>query len=397
MNAAFRLKSKRSCFTNLPSCPECNSSKTWKAGNRYVQGQKIQRYLCRDCGFRFTDPSFNKKVFKDCINKVQQTENRQILVSLTEDSKNLTRTKTKNVLRENHKYTTVIKQFCWYMQKREYSKTTIRTRAFHLNKLVKLKADLDDPESVETVFALSEWSKGYKKAYVITYTAYCKWRKIDWEPIKISVPTKIVQLPKIEDVKCLISGLGLQCGTMVHLTFETGARIGEACKIKRKDVNITKNTIAINSPEKNGNSRNIEVTPELISKLQKLPKRKDGYLFNPKPSSHNVNFFQQRKRLAKKLQKPELLDIHFHLLRHLRATLELYKKGTHFRDVQHMLGHRSSLSTDRYTHYRPQTPTKWEIKRVTTIEEEDRLILENWEFFRFDSVHQQAIYRRAKS
>ena len=84
-------------------------------------------------------------------------------------------------------------------------------------------------------------------------------------------------------------------------------------------------------------------------------------------------------------------------MRHLRATLELYKKGKHHRDVQYMLGHRSSQSTDRYTHYRPQAPTEWEVKRVSTEEEEDQLIIENWQFHRFDEVHQKAIYRRVKS
>ena len=35
-------------------CPECNSSEIWKNGLRYVQGKKVQRYLCRQCGCRFS-------------------------------------------------------------------------------------------------------------------------------------------------------------------------------------------------------------------------------------------------------------------------------------------------------------------------------------------------------
>lgn len=42
-------------------CPECNSKKTWKSGNRYIQDNAIQRFICRECGFRFSDPSFSRK------------------------------------------------------------------------------------------------------------------------------------------------------------------------------------------------------------------------------------------------------------------------------------------------------------------------------------------------
>ena len=43
-------------------CPECNSTKTWKAGLRYAQHGIIQRYLCRSCGYRFSDSEPQKKV-----------------------------------------------------------------------------------------------------------------------------------------------------------------------------------------------------------------------------------------------------------------------------------------------------------------------------------------------
>jgi len=39
----------------MPVCPECGSTRTWKDGLRYVQGMAIQRYLCRNCGYRFSE------------------------------------------------------------------------------------------------------------------------------------------------------------------------------------------------------------------------------------------------------------------------------------------------------------------------------------------------------
>jgi len=38
-------------------CPECSSTKLYKDGFRYLaDGTHVQRYLCRDCGYRFSDP-----------------------------------------------------------------------------------------------------------------------------------------------------------------------------------------------------------------------------------------------------------------------------------------------------------------------------------------------------
>jgi transposase-like protein len=35
-------------------CPLCGSKRNWKGGIRYTCAGEIQRYLCRDCGYRFT-------------------------------------------------------------------------------------------------------------------------------------------------------------------------------------------------------------------------------------------------------------------------------------------------------------------------------------------------------
>src|SRR5208283_5631668 len=40
-----------------PQCPHCNSKKIWRDSIRHsVFGDKIQRWLCRECGLRFSDP-----------------------------------------------------------------------------------------------------------------------------------------------------------------------------------------------------------------------------------------------------------------------------------------------------------------------------------------------------
>ena len=45
---------------SVPTCPECNSTKTWKDGKRPTENGKVQRYYCRECCHRFSETSSNK-------------------------------------------------------------------------------------------------------------------------------------------------------------------------------------------------------------------------------------------------------------------------------------------------------------------------------------------------
>jgi hypothetical protein len=49
----------------FPQCPKCSSKNLWRDGLRYPMfGSPIQRWLCRDCGFRFSDPEDVKGTLK---------------------------------------------------------------------------------------------------------------------------------------------------------------------------------------------------------------------------------------------------------------------------------------------------------------------------------------------
>jgi len=48
-----------------PLCPQCGSNKLWRDAKRYsAYGDKIQRWLCRHCGLRFSDPNDIQKAKK---------------------------------------------------------------------------------------------------------------------------------------------------------------------------------------------------------------------------------------------------------------------------------------------------------------------------------------------
>ena len=65
-NAPKSLKCRRKAILQQPEntqgpahegicCPECGSAKVWKDGLRYTSRGAIQRYLCRSCGYRFSE------------------------------------------------------------------------------------------------------------------------------------------------------------------------------------------------------------------------------------------------------------------------------------------------------------------------------------------------------
>ncbi|MEM3627732.1 MAG: hypothetical protein QXZ25_06910, partial [Candidatus Bathyarchaeia archaeon] len=53
----------RTVRSRLLKCPECGSAKTWKDGLRYLaDGTAVQRFLCRNCGLRFSESTLQKHV-----------------------------------------------------------------------------------------------------------------------------------------------------------------------------------------------------------------------------------------------------------------------------------------------------------------------------------------------
>ncbi len=376
----------------MPICPDCGSQRTWKDGLRYVQGTPIQRFLCRSCGYRFSENNY-----KEC----QTTRGRQICAVQTRTVKNLTEvestTQTQRESDQQQGFRGEIVAFGWHMQKRGLSEATIKHRIYRLNSLVKLGADLNTPDTIEVILVTSEWSKANKKVFADCYKTYCNYKKIDWDKPKFIVPQKEPFLPLEEEVQQLIAGCGKKTGTLLQLLFETGVRIGEASLLKWTDLDFKANNLRVNCPEKGGNSRTIDISNKLISMLKALPKRKDGHIFNPISRTHGSTFNKQRNRLAIRLGNPRLKDIHFHTLRHLRATLAYYASDGDILKVKYLLGHKRLDTTGRYAHYQAFKKEEYKTVRVTvetTREEEDQLNNTGYKFVRYDENRKEAIYRK---
>jgi len=89
-----------------------------------------------------------------------------------------------------------------------------------------------------------------------------------------------------------------------------------------------------------------------------------------------------RKRLARQLANPRLEKIHFHTLRHLRATI-WYHSGVDLKTLQERLGHKNIIHTLRYVHLAealfPESTDQYYTRVTSTIKEGEQLVQQGFE------------------
>ena len=370
----------------MPVCPECSSSKTWKDGFRYVQGETIQRFLCRSCGFRFSENNY-----KEC----QTTYSRQICV-LDEKAKNLVAVKTKEKTAGETKTTPEIKgklvEYLWYLKKQGYRKSTIQSKVQRIERLVKIGANLFDPESVKKIIANDEWNDSYKSALVSAYNTFTEMNGIDWKPPIYKPVQKLPFVPHEKEIDSLIAGCGKKVATSLLLLKETGMRIGESWNLEWTDLDTENYTVTC-TPEKHGTPRQFKVSKKLTSMLNALPHNKLKVFGDTNLIAHGVNFRYQRKRLSKKLQNPRLLKITFHSLRHWKATTE-YHRTKDILHVKEMLGHRRISSTLVYTHLIKFESDDYHVKTAKTLKEACELAEAGFTYF--TEIQGVQVFRKPK-
>jgi integrase len=135
---------------------------------------------------------------------------------------------------------------------------------------------------------------------------------------------------------------------------------------------------------KNGNSRTLEISKDLMDLLFSLPKHQnEKKVFAKKPKNTRSSSLNSRmKRLAKIHNSPRFTKIHFHTFRHCKALREYHKT----RDILHVmviLGHRKIDTTYRYVRlyhqiYKPHQPNQFITKIASTKKERIDLMNDGW-------------------
>jgi len=230
-------------------------------------GSAVQRYLCRSCGHRFSETTFNN------LNKLQHVEKAdrqnlnspnalssncqgsreaqsraptsqprlvQTLATVENPSKSGLAGATKQIAEIKGK----IVEYCFQMQKQGYAESTIRLHRIALKILAERGADLLNPESVKEVIAKQNWSENRKRNVINAYDSFLKYAGLTWDkPYCRARTQKLPFIPTETELDALIAGSGKKLAAFLQLLKETAMRAGEAKRLKWTDIDFEKGIV----------------------------------------------------------------------------------------------------------------------------------------------------------
>ena len=363
-------------------CPECGATNIFRNGFRRVSdGNQIQRFLCRKCGYRFSDKSTTpqrSRVSHDASNHSQ-------VCVFQQEAKNLdTATETKTVagdLKNQMDAGVKCEQLLTALENDGRKVGTITNYRKLLTRLVNEHVNLYDPEAVKGHLAKSNLKDNTKKTIAAMLNVWFNFIDVAWKRPKYHAEAEDPYIPSETLIDQLIAACGKRMGTYVQVIKETGARCGEISNLTWTSIDFQQRTVRI-KPEKGSNPRTLILSPKAIEMLNNLSKDRETIFVNA--DSMRSAFHKQRQRIAKKLADDRILQIHFHTLRHWKITMEQHK--TH--DIDHVAtisGHKSLDSTRRYIHleqllYMNGTNDEFSVKVAHTLEEAVKLLEVGYEF-----------------
>jgi integrase len=382
--------------SQIPACPKGCNGKVWRDAKRYTKlGDEIQRWYCRDCGRRFSDPQDVAKA-RSTFERLQRIESkslksgndivtsRQICVT---ETKNLdAETQRNRFLRRNETIQLqananipekVVNYLLW-LKKQGYAESTIFSRVKIIKYLAKT-SNLDDPEAIKELIAKKEsWCLGRKEIVVECYSNFLICVGGTWNPPRYRAIEKLPFIPTEGEIDYLIAACGQKTSTFVQLLKETGARCGEAWQLEWIHIDSETRTVRI-TPEKHSNPRMLKISQRLIERLADLPKT-SKYVFGGTNLKTTARLFERSRKIAVSTSKnPRLGEITFHTLRHWKATME-YHKTKDILHVMKLLGHKNIKNTMRYTQLVDFSEQDYTVKVAWTLEEACKLLEGGFQF-----------------
>jgi len=311
-----------------PKCPECTSQRVWKDGTRYTRHGDVQRYLCRNCGYRFSDPKVKAHITAQRLkmpnsgkNHVQTSVFRsnsplkktpeqgslffgkdvrshsssphgsvteplnnlrcynskhQVCVTETQGAKNLVKQvpQQKRAAGATVDIKSKIVEYSFWLLKQGYGESTALPRVYIIKRLVSLGVDLWSPESVKEILANQKWGDGYKKNIVYAYENFMQMEELEWKRPKYRQPESFPFIPTEAELDQLIASCGKKVGTFLQRLKDTGADPGELATLTWIEVNKETRTVNIH-PVKGHNPRVLGVSVDFLNRLEKLPKKSE--------------------------------------------------------------------------------------------------------------------------
>ncbi len=246
---------------------------------------------------------------------------------------------------------------------RGYSSRTIKSYKSHLNLYLQhckaLNVDVDSAVTVNNYIyhclEVRKCSHAFANQAVNAVKQYLKLSGLDTDVMPLSRPKKESTLPKVlsgqEVLKILNALSNKKHRLLLAITYSSGLRVSEVCRLKLSDVSFERRTLRIEHGK--GAKDRMSILSDQCARLLAeyiVEYKPDRWMFgSAEPDGHITERTAQRvfknALQAAGIQKP----VGIHSLRHSFAT-HLLENGTDLRYIQELLGHQSSKTTEIYTH-----------------------------------------------
>lgn len=370
------------------SCPECGSSNVWRDGLR----GEVQRWLCRGCGFRFSQKPVSDGKEQALNTGSNVPLERQICVSETKNLEPATEIKPvagdmekalKKKIGFGRKNSSVscevralVAVYEGWLEKEGYSGESHYPN--DVLRLAGLGADLHDPESVKVAIGRLKVRDGTKLQYVYAYDCLAKMLKVQWMKPRYKQEEIIPFVPDESELDQLVASCrSRRMAAYLQCLKETFADPGEALRIEWRD--ISGNVVSINHPVKDHLPRQLDVSNKLVAMLNCLPKE-SARVF---PTTYGTMFSCYslvRKRMAEVQKNPRFLEIELRSFRHWGGTWLAYITGGNVLVVQKKLGHRRIENTMKYIGMVHFTSSEFETASTATVEEDRKVMSAGFQF-----------------
>lgn len=124
-----------------------------------------------------------------------------------------------------------------------------------LNHHISLHSKVEYQDSVAETIADKPWSEKSKALAVTVYTRFLNIIGGTWNRPKYKASRKLPYIPLEKELDSLISAANKKMAAFLQLLKETGMRAGEGWHLGWIDVDLERNLITLNNPEKGGRSR----------------------------------------------------------------------------------------------------------------------------------------------
>ncbi len=257
-----------------------------------------------------------------------------------------------------------IHRFREWMQQKRYSPNTIKTYTDAISTFLKYfsqKAILeiinDDLIDFNSNYIIKNGYSGAYQNQVINGVKlfFTFSRSVKFEVEKAERPRRDHKLPNVlskQEVAAILGALSnLKHRTMLSLIYACGLRRSELLNLKPENIDSKRHLLIILNA-KGKKDRVVPISDKVIEMLREYYKayKPKIWLFEGQKAAEQYSEVSLQKVLKKALATAKITKpVSLHWLRHSYAT-HLLEAGTDLRYIQELLGHKSSKTTEIYTH-----------------------------------------------